>query len=314
LSNTAYPFFLPASGIPSQQLITWSNPGSLTNARGTRETIYNALKINSFPWQDCEIYLQGSYGNNTNTHGNSDVDVVVEYTAAYFYDADQLPSFDRQQFNGALCSAPLTFDEFYSKVLKTLRARFGENFVKPGNKAIKILGNGNRLPADVIPCFSYRKFSHWKSVLDNSYLEGIRFFTPLEEPSQEITNFPRQHRENAKSKNSDERTGGRYKPTVRMFKNARRYLTEKKLLSGSVAPSYFIECLLYNVHDSLFVSDERERFRSILSVLKSHSISNCVSQNELVPLFGTSPAQWDERSARTLINAWDYLWNNWGTL
>ena len=40
-----------------------------------------------------------------------------------------------------------------------------------------------------------------------------------------------------------------------MFKAARNRLVEKKMLTKSEAPSYFIECLLYNVPDGLLNAD-----------------------------------------------------------
>lgn len=314
MSNVAYPFPPATSGIPTQQLQTWSNQGSVTNASNTRETIYNALKTDDFPWHLCEIYLQGSYGNDTNTHGNSDVDVVAEYTGSFFYNDTALSPNQRDWFNTDSSPAPLSYDQFHTLTVKTLKAKFGKDLVKVKNKAIKIIGDGNRLPADVVPCFTYKHFTEWISSSQNKFIQGVRFIAQYDNPRQTITNFPKQHRENATQKNSPLRTEGRYKPTVRMFKNARRYLVDRGLLDKSIAPSYFLECLLYNVPDDFYVSDIRERYQSIVGVLKSSNLTTCMSQNGIIPLFGRAPEQWSEQSARTLINALDYLWNNWDSI
>jgi hypothetical protein len=38
-----------------------------------------------------EVFLQGSYGNDTNVWVDSDVDIVLKHTGAYYRDLSQLP-------------------------------------------------------------------------------------------------------------------------------------------------------------------------------------------------------------------------------
>jgi len=300
------------SGIPTSQLSTWSNQGSVSNASDTRETIYGALQSGGFPWTECDIFLQGSYGNSTNTHGNSDVDIVTLYKGSYFYDDSALPDYQRTWFHDETSRASLTFSDYHALTVQVLKRRFGESMVKPGTKAIKVLGENNRLPADVLPCFPYKKFLRWRSPDDNEFVEGIRFVTQGESPPSVITNFPKQHLENGRRKNAPDTTNQLYKPTVRMFKNARRYLTERNLLGNKVAPSYFVECLLYNVNNGSFVADLKLRFELILFSLESARIENFLCQNGITPLFGTGPDQWTVADAKTTINGWRFLWDNWG--
>jgi tRNA nucleotidyltransferase (CCA-adding enzyme) len=75
--------------IPESQLEIWSHQGAVTASKTTHESIRIALSANTSPIRQrvaaggVEIYLQGSYKNDTNIRGDSDVDVVVELTATY---------------------------------------------------------------------------------------------------------------------------------------------------------------------------------------------------------------------------------------
>jgi hypothetical protein len=68
-----------------------------------------------------------------------------------------------------------------------------------------------------------------------------------------IENFPKQHSENLTAKH--QKTKGNFKPMVRVFKNMRNSMIEKKLLTDGVAPSYFIEGMLSNVPNDEFTGD-----------------------------------------------------------
>jgi hypothetical protein len=312
VSNAAPQF---NNGIPADQLEAWSSQGSVTNSSQTKEAIYNALDTPTFPRYLCDIFLQGSYANSTNTRGNSDVDVVVKYTGSYFSDVRRLPDYQQDWFQKETEPALLNFDQFHALTVKTLKVAFGESSVVVGKKAIKIAGDGNRLPADVIPCFPFKHFSKWISPSDHELeYEGIRFLTQLEAPSRVITNFPEQHKSNGEWKNSEFRTKGLYKPTVRMFKNARRYLTDKGKLEKGIAPSYFVECLLYNVPDECFVPNIQTRYFKIIEHLLNAEISEWKCQNSITQLFGSSPEQWNQSEALKLIIGWSKLYFEWGTI
>ena len=65
-----------------------------------------------------------------------------------------------------------------------------------------------------------------------------------------IRNFPEQHSKNCTAKH--QATKGNFKPMVRVFKNMRNSMIEKKLLADGIAPSYFIEGMLWNVPPDKF--------------------------------------------------------------
>ena len=85
-------------------------------------------------------------------------------------------------------------------------------------------------------------------VITLSYKKGIGFYLPDER--RWVVSYPQQHHERGLIK--EEATSRRFKRTIRMFKAARNHLVDQGELTKDDAPSYFIECLLYNVPDGLF--------------------------------------------------------------
>ena len=66
--------------IPESQLETWSHQGSVTQSSATYNTIKNVLKDADTPYagKSYSVFLQGSYGNDTNIYAESDVDIVIK--------------------------------------------------------------------------------------------------------------------------------------------------------------------------------------------------------------------------------------------
>jgi hypothetical protein len=96
-----------------------------------------------------------------------------------------------------------------------------------------------------------------------------------------------------------------------MFKNARNYLIERKVIPVDLAPSYFLECLLYNVPKDMFSSNLQSTFCNVIIWLWGANFSQFVCQNEQLPLFGNTPEQWSEDKARHFLEALVKLWANW---
>ena len=103
----------------------------------------------------------------------------------------------------------------------------------------------------------------------------------------------------------------RYKPAVRMLKNARNYLVDDNVIPSSLAPSYFLECLIYNAPDDVFKNDLQETYRGIVDWMVGNNISEAVCQNEQQNLFGPDAVQWSLEDAKTLSHHLVNLWNNW---
>ena len=75
-------------GIPESQLETWSHQGSIIQSSSTYATIKNALESPGSPYasKSFKVFLQGSYGNDTNIYSESDVDVVMRLDSTFLPD------------------------------------------------------------------------------------------------------------------------------------------------------------------------------------------------------------------------------------
>ena len=76
---------------------------------------------------------------------------------------------------------------------------------------------------------------------------------------------PEQHRANAVAKN--DATRGRFKDVVRILKNLRTEMSEKKLLTVDVS-SFFIECLIYNVEEGFFAGEPSAHYARVRRILQ----------------------------------------------
>ena len=241
---------------------------------------------------DHQVYLQGSYANSTNIRGDSDVDIVVETQNVFYHN---VPLSLRYQY-GFTEPGSYTWAQFRAEVRQALLDYYGANGVSDGNKSIKVHGNNHRLSADVVPCNAYRQYQ------DDRYAQGITFWT---RDGVQVVNFPRHHRDNGARKNDD--CSMRYKPNVRVFKNARNR-------AGSAFPSYFLECLVYNVPSLCFEPRFALTFCNVVNHLVAASNDGTLGsfrcQNEQQLLFGNELHQADLQSAQGLIRDLVALWNS----
>ncbi|MCB9352086.1 MAG: nucleotidyltransferase [Lewinellaceae bacterium] len=206
-----------------------------------------------------DIYLQGSYKNHTNVTKSSDVDLVVQVTSIWMANKQSLPPEQLEKYNSSHRSIDYPFAEFNIQIFHALQEFFGEKNLKNGNKCLKLTEHGKYCNADIIPCFTYREYGYFKSESDQKCEKGMYFIT---NNGQFVRNFPKQHYDalTEKSKNTD----GRFKETVRMFKNMKDDLIEKGIINEGTAKSYFIENMLYNIPVTYFSGTFTERFENIM--------------------------------------------------
>jgi len=296
--------------IPESQLQTWAKQGAVTTAKTTHASIRNALEAYEWPAGTMyEVYLQGSYKNSTNIRGDSDVDIVAQLNFTFHYDIDGLSDPDRSLFLSTYSRVAYCWDDFHADILNALRDYYGASSVSVGDKALKVAGRSGRLDADVIPCLQYRKYRYFHGVNACDYVEGVVFYTGRER--RRVINYPKIHYRNGAAKS--EQTNRRYKPSVRMFKNARTYLVDHGMLSADTAPSYFLECLLFNVPDEEFASSFQTTFLNmphwfVKAVESPHDI---MCQNGQLELFGDTLEQWSIDKAIELLRALLGLWSSW---
>lgn len=295
-------------GISEAQLETWSRLGSVTQSKSTYATVKAAMETVDAPYatRDYTIFLQGSYGNDTNIFSDSDVDVVMRTESVYYYDTDELSPSDRAAFDQAFSLASYQLSDFKKDVITQLTRRFGSS-VTVGSKAIFIKGEGSRRDADVLPCAELRRYRKFASSYNQEFEEGICFFL---KDGTRIENFPKQHAESCTSKHQS--TNQWFKRTVRVYKNLRNKMIEDGLIEEGLAPSYYLEGLLYNVPVDRFGGSQVANFEDTLNWLVDADRSKFLCANLMFYLFHeSSPVTWRAaKCERFLSAAVDYT-NHW---
>jgi hypothetical protein len=253
-----------------------------------------------------EPFLQGSYRNSTNVYGDSDVDVVVKLDSVFASDLSALDDYQRGLQASAYPVASYFWPDFYRDVLRTLEEYYGKSNIKPRKKCIQVITGPGRITADVVPAIEFCRYSYFYSAAAESHVEGMRFFDSASNP---IENFPKHHTANGESNNL--RTNGWYKPTVRIFKNARNRLRDDGIIADGSAPSYCVECLIYNAPDACFGQTFGDTYCAVVNYLWTTPMNRLMSQNGMVPLIGTSLVQWNSDAAVAFLNGLRNLWINW---
>ena len=159
------------------------------------------------------------------------------YKNAFFPETTTLSPQDKALHNTYYRDSDYTFKQFKNEIEQTLAVKY-PGTVQRKNKCIKINKNSYRVDADVIPCFVHKRFSTATTVS----AEGIEL---ISDEGNRIKSFPKQHYENGVQKNT--RTNQSYKSTVRMIKNCRNHLIDNSHIDEKAMPSFFLECLLWNV-------------------------------------------------------------------
>jgi hypothetical protein len=294
--------------IPEAQLETWSKQGSVTQSRDTYGTVKAALEANGAPYagKSCVPFLQGSYGNDTNIYADSDVDVVMRLDDIYYTDLGQLPQEDKDAYNKARGTADYSLADFKRDVLAQLTKKFGSD-VNAGTKAIYIKGNGSRRDADVLPAAQLRRYHRFKSFSDQRYIEGICFFM---KDGTRIDNFPKQHSENCTTKHQG--TKEWFKLTVRTYKILHNKMIEKGLIEEGLAPSYYLEGLLYNVPPGRFGGGYVANFTDTLDWLVAADRSDFLCAHEQFYLLReNSPVTWRAANCTKFLTKAVELWKQW---
>lgn len=296
-------------GIPETQLDAWSKVGSQTQSKDTYATIRNGLDDKDAPYAGkVDIFLQGSYGNDTNVYGkDSDVDVVMKSERAYFRDLSRLTASERAAYDAAAEGAPdYPFATFKVDVIRILKKKFGADVDTGGKKAVKIKPNGNRRSADVLICQNFRRYSQYTGSTDD-YVTGVGFLMP---DGTVIENYPKFHSTTLTAKHQV--TKQWLKPTIRIFKNLRNRLIDDKKLQSGVAPSYYLEGLLWNAPVEAFGVSYNATVFNCLKWMTEVDESKLICANAMFALLGdNSLVKWSPASFRTFRSQAISLWNDW---
>ncbi len=289
-------------------LTNWTKPPSdseqtkLENsARMVRDAINSDEKLNK---KSTETFGQGSYANDTNVRLNSDIDITVRYTDGFYFD---LPTDTTESDIGIdkIPPAEYTFYEFKNDVENALVNKFGRSEVKRNDKCITIKENTYRIKTDVVPTWNYRQYNK-----DGSYQLGAKFFT--DKLTYGIVNFPKQHIQNAKDKNSD--TFRRFKRLTRLHRKLRyKMIDDGEVVSENIT-SFLLECLIWNVPNRIMNNYDNWTDRLKQSIIylyeqtkEEQTCSEWGEVSELLYLF-RGHRKWSRTDVNQyMVQIWNYL-------
>lgn len=282
-------------------IASWTRPPSDTeesklanSERAVREAIAADAKLSA---KSTYVFGQGSYANDTNVRLNSDIDINVRLNDTFFYD---LPSGKTAQ-DFYIEPATYHFAEFKNDVEAALVRKFGRDMVVRQDKCIKVKASSTRVETDVVPTNIYRRYE-----ANRTYVEGVKF---LADSGIAIVNFPLQHIDNGKKKNS--LTQKRFKRMTRVFRKIRYKMIDEGQTVPDGITSFLMECLVWNVPNYILngTTSWTERLRSAITYLyqqtsKDDDCGEWGEVSELLYLF-----RGNRKWTRQMVN--DYLVQMW---
>ncbi|MBI5241134.1 MAG: hypothetical protein HY926_11730 [Elusimicrobia bacterium] len=292
--------------IPESQLKAWAEQGPVAPAQSALESLRETLfgDVRSLVHDHAtDFFMRGSYGNGTNTSGQVPVDAAVVLTSAWSQDlatGGTSPS--------DLSRLQTASREFRLDVLGTLRAKHGLAGVEDLSDGLLLAGAEGRLPIRLQVGIQHRLYLSFGVVSGKQYQEGLCFWTP---DGQQVVRFPKLHHENGQAKDGESGAKGWFKPLVRVFKSARDHLARGQAIDPALAPSYFLECLVYNIPDQFFGWSLADSLAGALKWLGSAQLSGLRAQNGIDPLFGSGLGRWSDDHARLSLSALARAWTEW---
>jgi len=291
------------------QFDTWSHQGSVTQSSTTYAAVKACLesRATAYATKDYAVFLQGSYGNDTNIYAESDVDIVIRLDSTYHYNIDSLSSEEKNTFHTNTGGpATYSFADFKRDVTTALMECYADD-VAVGKKAVTIASSANRRKADVIVTTEFRRYRSYSIYRTDDYVSGICFFTY---GSERVVNYPRQHSANVTAKH--QATNSWYKPAVRILKNMRSCMEAEGRITPGLAPSYFLEGLLYNVPNGEFGgSYERTIVAAVNWILGADRSQFACANEEYYLLRAVPHVCWNPSDCDAFLAALVTFWDDW---
>ena len=268
--------------------------------RQIRQAIQASPKLQN---RDIKVFTQGSYRNRVNVRRDSDVDIGVVCFDTFFpvYPDDNVKAELTKSFRDGV----YTYETFKNELEEALVTRFGKSSVSRGSKSFDVKENTYRVESDVAAFFEHRRYT---SV--SNFLSGVEMIPDDYKPPR-VRNWPEQHYENGVGKNNV--TSRRYKRIVRILKTLSNEMAGNNIKSAKDAPSFLIECLVFNASDTLFTySKYKPMVREVLAELFNNTLSDekCSEWGEVSELkyLFRSSQPWTRQSAHQFLSdAWDYI-------
>lgn len=292
--------------ISEEQLSTWAKAPSETEQTKCQNAVSQVTDAIRQRFGDrVSIFLQGSYRNHTNIKVDSDVDIVVRHNDYYFPSVDSLSAQDKNAYWSSFLPSGYTFSQFKNDVEQALITKFGADSTTRNNKCLTVSGNTYRVNADVVPCFVHKRMRTPEIVS----AEGIEF---VSDSGTRIFSFPVQHYENGTSKHAS--TDYKYKDIVRILKHVRNQLIDGGKMEEDAMPSFFLECLVWNVlPDAHFRKGSYlDTSRAIIATIwnemgNPERADNYAEVSDLKWLFRGHPKRTHQQARAFMQTAWDYI-------
>ena len=285
------------------------------------ELIYNALAVmvNANPLIDpeqVEIYIHGSYANNLNIFFPSNLEIVVELKKTLEFDPDDALEQGYKIHGNYFVDLGLEFGvaDFRAQLFAILEHQLGSKCYE-SEKTIVVLSHKHlKHNIEITPCFSFKYINEASDkifpgvVLHDASVGG------------DIVTFPRLHESNGHSK--DLATDDNFKPIVRMFKTLS--MIGEREFDFPLTRGYFIQCLLFNVPNNLFMVRDgllnqliddpgyalNQIFLKVINYLDNCNMENFMCQNTVWRLFGNAAEFWDIASAKTFVKNMQKMYNH----
>lgn len=299
---------LKLSKYSEDTLCSWTKPASTTEESkidNAIKMVKSALKNDSnFDDLEYEVFVQGSYANNTNVRTNSDIDVNIMLTSTFY---SEYPD-GKSKSDYGFTEGSISYPDYKQLVLTALNNKFGADKIIVGNKSIKIDSNSYRVEADCIPSFQFRNYKYKNSSSPNNFVEGVKYYAL---DSTEVINYPKVHIENGITKNK--LTGRNYKKLVRLMKRLRNKMISDNHFENENITSFLIECLVWNVPNSYINNydtwDEtiKQSLIFINDSIKDTSYGKWGEVSEMFYLFH-SARKWTVNDVQSFINSlWTFM-------
>lgn len=290
--------------LTDEQIGNWSGaPSETEDARCTNAVSQVTQALRGKFGNSLNLIRQGSYTNRTNIRVDSDVDLAAVHTGYYYPDTTFLSPVDKTRHDAGFVVSEYSFAQYKSDVETTLRSVFGTAMVERKNKCIRVAGNTNRTPIDVVPAFEHHRYASYGVVS----VKGIEFAP--DNGQHRVNSFPEQHYTNGVSKNT--RTSRNFKAMVRILKRSRQRLIEEKVIGADTMPSFFLECLVWNVPDTTF---NGSTWRTLAAAVTS-KIWNDMRNPEIAKTYAeVSDLKWLFSGQRTYAQAEEFMLHAWRLL
>lgn len=242
---------------------------------------YEVRMSNADGTVDVKLLLQGSYANNTNIKGESDVDIAVIREDRFSPEYRTSGNYIQSSSDYGFISAPTESLSFKDQVQLILESAF-EGQVERHNKSIKVKGNTYRKNADTVPSMRSRDYRADYTGDENNYIGGIEIRA---DDGSVVINYPEQHIAEGRAKNV--RTHHAYKKQVRIMKTMRDKMSDVGLSSADKMSSFGLESLVWNLPDEIFTRYPPLglTFDDVIIYLKNHSIDDFKEANGIKSLF-----------------------------